>query len=122
MNMAAYTWLYNYENDILFIGNPKLRSSESIEIQDNMHLDIDKNQRLVAIEIWQASRFFKNLGSGNISTKILKEIDRVQVQFKNWRNYFILTLVMYRENKPITEKFTIPSYEGMSPLVQALAS
>ncbi|MDD9953424.1 MAG: DUF2283 domain-containing protein [Candidatus Woesearchaeota archaeon] len=119
----AYTWLYNYEDDILFIGNPKRTSSESIEVQDNFHLDIDKNQQLVAVEIWQASRFFKYLGSGNISTKkLLREIDRVQVHFTNWRNYLILTLVMYKENTAITEKLTIPAYEKMSPLVQALAS
>ena len=50
---------YDYENDILFFKLKGRQYSKSIELLDNLVVDVDKEGFLVAIQMFDASEYLK---------------------------------------------------------------
>ena len=59
--MKKFKSSYNSEDDVLYIYEPKKKSKESIELEEDLVIDIDKNKNLVALQIFYANEFFKAL-------------------------------------------------------------
>ena len=123
-NYKRFKWDYDYSEDILFIYKQNQISKETIEIQDDFHIDIDKDNNIVAIEIWKATKFFKNLGiefeNLRISKKIFKQIEDVRIAFKIHKNIIGLKMVLLINNEEFTNNIGINVYETASPLLQTL--
>jgi len=52
-------WEYDFDGDSIFINDIKdYKYKESIEITDDIILDIDENNEVVALEILDASKIF----------------------------------------------------------------
>jgi uncharacterized protein YuzE len=64
-------WDYDYSNDILFFKVKERAYSYSIELK-NLVMDIDEENFVVGLQIFDASRFF------NLPKEVIREI-------KNWK-------------------------------------
>lgn len=89
---------YDEEEDILFLSKGR-KVKASIDIGDFV-IDIDMNGFVTGIEILNAS---DNL---NISSKMLKELQRVSMSVTYKPNYVYISLIMQFKNKE--KDITIP--------------
>jgi uncharacterized protein YuzE len=108
---------YNAESDILLIHSKKGKSKESIELSEDIIIDIDKNNELVGLEFLYASEFFKALNK-DISKEILQNLDKIKIILNNYRNYLWISLEFNINEEVVKEKlpaFSLAEYE--SPLL-----
>lgn len=116
--MRKFKWSYNLEDDILYIFDPKKKSKESIEVEEDIVIDIDKDNNLVGLEIFYAYDFFKAIDK-NFSKSILNEVGNVDVDFGNYRNFVIIKLLITYNKKVIEEKLPpIPMKRYESPIIK----
>lgn len=109
---SAIEWQYDYVADSLFINVvKKYNYKESVEITDDIILDIDETNRPVALEILDASKVFnlnkihvKQLKSVNAAIKITEETICINAGF-----YFLV----HQKPIPIPLNEEIPNEEGL---------
>ncbi len=114
--------LYDEEGDVLTIYNPKKEVKESIEVSEEIILDVDKNMKLVNLELMDAYKFLHTINS-KISKSILQNIDSVDLDIKNYRNYWIITLIFKHKDQIIMEK--LPAFSSTafkSPLIASASA
>ncbi len=116
--MMRCTWEYDDAEDGLFLSLG--RSNESVELRDGVILDLDKAGKVVGLELFDASRLFKALGSGGVTKKDLQALSEVSVAFTKWRHYFVIEPEL-RGARQLKEKLTIPAADGQSELLAAVA-
>ncbi len=116
--MMRCDWDYDDAEDSLFLSLGK--SSESVELREGVILDLDKAGKVVGLELFDASRLFRALGSGGVTKKDLKTLSEVSVSFTRWRHYFVIELEL-RGARQLKEKLTIPAADGQSELLAAVA-
>lgn len=100
-----FKWSYDQENDVLYVYDHKKMARESIEVEEDIVVDVDKDNNLVGLQIFYAYDLFKAIDK-NFSRKILDEAKEVEVEFSNYRNYVIIKLLI-PFNKTIREE-TLP--------------
>jgi uncharacterized protein YuzE len=90
---------YDYENDILyvFVGN---RAKDSLEI-DNFVIDFSHENKVVGVEIFNASELISKLVLSKISKDMLSNIKEASLSFYQSKElfYIVVGLVMMIENK-----------------------
>lgn len=93
---------YDDENDILVIHESNENVKESLEVSEGIVLDLDKDDRVVGIEIMDASEFF---GSFNpeISKQFLSELDFAKIEYKSFRNQWILLVILQSKGKQFSQ-------------------
>ncbi|MCK5282473.1 MAG: DUF2283 domain-containing protein [Nanoarchaeota archaeon] len=117
-----YKASYDGEGDVLTIYDSDKPVKESIEVTDDLIIDIDKNDQLVNLELIDAYKFL-NTFNGKISKSILDSISEVELEFKNYRNYWFITLSFKHNNHIIIEK--LPAFANTdfkSPLIASAAA
>lgn len=122
MYMARFKADYDEEEDIFYLHSEKQKTKESIEVDEDIVIDIDKNNNLVGVEIFYASKLFNKLNR-KITKKILSETEHIDVEIDKYRNLIIIILAFKVDNKIIKEKlpaFSTAKYE--SPLVASVSS
>ncbi len=108
---------YDLEGDVLTIYQANARVNESIEVAEELVIDLDKDRRIVNLELLDAYKFLHTLNE-SISQEMLLELKEVELQFKNYRNYWIISLAFKHKNQQIVEK--LPAFaqvDYQSPLV-----
>lgn len=85
--------VYDEENDVLSVFNPSCKPQESIEFSENIIFDIDKDSRIVALQILDAREF---LGSMNkiIDQSFLMNLESIELVDREFRNTWFLVLLM----------------------------
>ena len=117
-----YTASYDEEGDVLTIYNPQKQVKESIEVTEDLVIDIDKNNQLVNLELIDAYKFLNTLNK-KISKSMLESISEVELEFKNYRNYWIITMSFKHNNQIISEKLpAFASTDFKSPLIVSAAA
>ncbi len=113
---------YNPESDILSIYNYEQGSpEESVEISEYLVLDIDKNNKIIGIEIFDASEFFGALNK-EVDKKLLENLEEVDIEYKEFRNNWFLTIVLKSKNKVIKQPMPLlRKSEYVSPLIASSA-
>ncbi|MGP8189115.1 MAG: DUF2283 domain-containing protein [Methanobacterium sp.] len=78
-------WEYDFDGDSMFINDIKdYKYKESIEITDDIILDIDENNEVVALEILDASKIF------GIEKKFIRHLVKIEINImSNEENIFI---------------------------------
>ena len=112
-----YKASYDEEGDILTIYTDNKDVKESIEVSENLVLDIDKNKKLINLELIDAYKFLHTLNK-DISKEMLKSIKDIVLEAKKYRNYWIITLMFRYKNQIIREK--LPAFSSTafkSPLI-----
>ncbi|PLW79344.1 hypothetical protein C0585_08005 [Candidatus Woesearchaeota archaeon] len=113
---------YDPDGDILTIYESSKQVKESIEVSEDLIIDMDKNKQLVNLELIDAYKFLHTLNK-EISKKALMEMSEVELEVKNYRNYLIITLEFTYNNKIIKEK--LPAFinsDFKSPLIASTAA
>jgi len=115
--MRKFKWSYSSEDDTLYIFDPKKKFKESIEVDEDIVLDIDKANNLVGIEIFYANQFFKAMDK-NFPEDILDSTKEVNLEFSNYRNYMFIKLLIQYNKKLIEERLPlIPMVKYESPIL-----
>jgi len=94
---------YDEEGDVLTIYDSNAKVSESVEVTEELVIDLDKDRKIVNVELLDAHTFLHMLNE-DISKKMLSGLKEVELQFKNYRNYWIISLIFEYNNRKIEEK------------------
>jgi uncharacterized protein YuzE len=90
---------YDYENDVLyvFVGN---RAKDSLEI-DNFVIDFSNENKVVGVEISNASELISKLVLNKISKDMLSNIKEASLSFYQSKElfYIVVGLALIIENK-----------------------
>lgn len=112
---------YDEEGDVLTIYREEVAVSESVEVTEELVIDLDKDRRIANVELLDAYKFLHTLNE-NITKKMLYSLQEAELQFTNYRNYWIISLVFEHENQRIVEK--LPAFvqaDFQSPLVASVS-
>jgi uncharacterized protein YuzE len=113
---------YDSEEDVLFAHSDKVKTEESVEVLDDIVIDIDKNNNLAGLEIFNASEFFKLLNK-KITKKVLEDMKNVKISIQTYRNYVLIAIGFQIDGKLVEEKLPAVSLkEYESPLVASVAA
>lgn len=122
MNMESkFKADYDSSEDVFYIYSSKSKTKESVEVDEDIVLDLDKDNNLTGVEIMYASKFLNKLNS-KITRKALGDARSIGVEVKRYRNLILITLTFRINNEVIREKlpaFSASRYE--SPLVAEAA-
>src|SRR3989338_10350089 len=110
---------YDGESDVLTIyRDGSVR--ESVEVSEELIIDLDKNKQLVNLELLDAYKFLHTLNE-KITKDMLIDLQEAELQVKNFSNYVIITLAFQHKNQKIEEK--LPAFvhtDFKSPLIAAM--
>lgn len=112
---------YDKDGDVLTIYRENAKVKESIEVSEDLIIDVDKDMQLVNLELIDAYKFLHTLNE-NISKEMLLNIQEVELEAKNYRNYWVITLIFEYQDKVISEK--LPAFASMdfkSPLIASVS-
>lgn len=109
--MKEFKYDYDKENDDLFIYLPNSKSNGAIEI-GNFVFDFDKNENLVAIEVFEASQILSKLISKILE---LAKIKRFFADIINFRNMTLIRIEIETDSGRETINMPIPRINEKSP-------
>ena len=108
---------YDSAEDVLLIYSQGRKVKESIEVTEDLVVDLDQDNNISAIELFDAYQFLHALNS-KISKEMLSEAQEVELKLARYRNYWIVTIFLKCNGQIIEEKlpaFSTLEYE--SPLL-----
>jgi uncharacterized protein YuzE len=94
---------YDEENDILAIYSSQRKVKESLEVSENIVVDLDKDEKINGIEIMDAGEFFGSFNS-KINKDFLSKLESAKIEYKSFRNQWILLVIL----KANGEQFSQP--------------
>jgi len=109
--MKDFKFSYDKDNDDLFIYLPESKSAGSVEI-GNFVFDFDKDERLVAIQIIEASKVLSKLVSKILELSKIKELKADIISF---RNMAMIRIEITTDSAKETANITIPRIKEQSP-------
>jgi len=113
----AIKFNYDYEDDILTIYDNENPPSETIEFSEFLNIDIDNKKQVVGLEIFYASEFFSALNK-IVTKSLLKSLEDVSVECKNYRNNWLLVLILENNGEKIRLQLPpLRKSEYTSPLI-----
>lgn len=109
---------YSQRTDVLSIYNYIIsKPSETVQFSEYLNIDIDKNNKIVGLEIFDASEF---LGAFNeeVDKEFLQDLKEVEIQQKEIRNNWFLVIV-FKSDKKVVKQIMPPlrKTEYISPLL-----
>ena len=114
-----YKFHYDEENDILAIYKSERKVEESVEVSENVIIDLDKDERINGIEIMDASEF---LGAFNpeMDKKFLSDIEHAGIEYKSFRNQWIILISLKSKGKQFVQPMPpLRKSEYKSPIILA---
>lgn len=112
-----YKYHYDGEYDVLAVYANERNVEESLEISENVVLDLDKNGRVNGIEIMDASEFLGAFNP-NINKKFLLNLDFAGIECKSYRNQWIIVVVVRSEGKQFSQPMPpLRKSEYVSPIL-----
>ncbi|MDD5086675.1 MAG: DUF2283 domain-containing protein [Candidatus Nanoarchaeia archaeon] len=119
MKKIRFNFDYDFENDSLFLFDPKSKSKASIELDDFI-IDFNSHKEVSAIELLNASSFFKgiDLQGKTIDKELLKDIQDCKIELTPKSNFTIIKfLLLFKSKKLLTTPVFIPTIKESSPAV-----
>jgi len=117
INKMKFKFHYNKEDDILSIYT-EIPPKETIEFSEFLNIDIDKDKRVVGLEIFEASKFF-SIRNNQITKSFLENIKEISVEYNEWRNSWFIDIILIDENNKTIRQSMPPlrKSEYASPLI-----
>ena len=108
---------YDKEDDILSIYTD-VAPIETVEFSEFLNIDIDSNQGIVGLEIFEVSKFFK-IQNTNITPSFLENIKEISIEYNEWRNSWFIDLILTDKNNNSIRQSMPPlrKSEYKSPLI-----
>src|SRR3989338_1311173 len=94
---------YDAEGDVLTVYREGSKVKESIEVSEDLVIDVDKERQLINLELIDAYKFLHTLNE-KISKEMLLSIEEVELEAKSYRNYWVITLFFKHNQEIIMEK------------------
>ncbi|MEK6932954.1 MAG: DUF2283 domain-containing protein [Nanoarchaeota archaeon] len=114
-----YEYDYDDENDILYIYNSIGDVEESVQISEDIVIDLDNKEKIRGIEIFYASEFFGAFNN-EINKHFLKNLEEASLEYKEFRNQWFIIVILKSENKKIIQPMPpLRKSEYISPLMIA---
>jgi uncharacterized protein YuzE len=107
---------YDEENDILYVYSGE-KAKDSLEI-DNFVLDISADNKVVAVEIFNASVFISKLSGIKISKKILSTIKNAVMSFYSSKELFYVFIILPIKINRIERKINLQIPAPTSVMVE----
>lgn len=118
--MKNFEFDYDKEYDVLYIYKSERDVEESIEISEDVVLDLDKEGRVNGIEIFYASEFF-NAFNKEIDKEFLSDLKEANFEYQSFRNqWFIVVGLWARGIKIIQPMPPLRKSEYVSPLIASV--
>jgi uncharacterized protein YuzE len=83
---------YDEENDILYVYSGE-KAKDSLEI-DNFVIDISADNKIVAVEIFNASVFASRLSSSKINKEILSNVKNAEMSIYQSKELFYVFIIL----------------------------
>ena len=99
---SKFKFDYDNEYDILYIYNAKRDVEESIEVSEDVVLDLDKDGRINGIEIYYASEFFR-IFNHLIDRNYLNNLQDAYWEYKEFRNRWFVVVILKSNNQIIRQ-------------------
>jgi len=113
--MTRFNFDYDSENDDLFIYRFRKKSKYSIEFSRDIILDFDENNKLVGIELLEATKTLAMLSGKDPEwiSKLLKDLKTCQLSYKTGSGKFVfsITLLAKRKIEATTVNLAVPEPE-----------
>ena len=115
----SYKSHYDEEHDVLAIYKSDRKVEESVEISENVIIDLDKNEQINGIEIMDASEFL-GVFNPEIDKKFLSGIEHARMEYKSFRNQWIILIALKSKGKQFVQPMPpLRKSEYKSPLILA---
>ena len=115
--MDKYRFDYDDEDDVLYIRNSGREVEESVEFSEDIVLDLDKEGRVIGVEIFYASEFL-NLFNREIDKDFLMNLKEARIEYKDFRNMWFIVLVLRSDKGEISQPLPpLKKSEYVSPLI-----
>jgi uncharacterized protein YuzE len=113
-----YDFEYDGESDVLSIYNyEKSHPEESVEINEYIVMDIDKNNKIIGLEIFDASAFFGAFNK-EVDKKFLSNLKEIMIEQKEMRNNWFLVIALNSGNSVVYQPMPpLRKSEYISPLI-----
>tara|TARA_Y100000310_G_C20278281_1_gene621347 strand:- start:43 stop:405 length:363 start_codon:yes stop_codon:yes gene_type:complete len=105
MNRKTFKVSYDKESDIIAFYNMGNNVSESIEISEGVILDIDKEGKILALELFDALDFFSSMNS-EITKEFLSNIKSAELRINKFKENSFISI--HFENNEQKIKETLP--------------
>ena len=113
----AFKFHYDSENDILYICNAEKKVEESVEFSEDIILDLDKEGKVIGVELFYASELFKPFNKG-INREFLMKLEDAGLEYKDFRNMWFVILLLKSDSKQISQPLPpLRKSEYTSPLI-----
>jgi len=108
---------YSAEDDVLTIYSD-IAPSETIEFTEFMNIDINKERKIVGLEIFDALEFLVKQNK-EITKQFLSNLISINVKYDEWRNSWFISLELTDKNNNIIVQKLPPlkKSEYVSPLI-----
>lgn len=114
--MKEYRFNYDSEDDVLYIQNAVKDVEESVEFSEDIIIDLDKQGRVIGVEIFYACEFF-SLFNKEINKEFLENLQDASLEYKEYRNMWFIVLLLKSQNKQIAQPLPpLRKSEYISPL------
>jgi len=108
---------YDYEDDVLSIYNYESPPKESVEVSEDIIIDLDKDDKVIGIEIFYASEFF-NAFNKRIDKEFLKSLESASLEYKEFRNNWYIVVTLKSKDTIISQPMPpLRKSEYISPLI-----
>lgn len=109
---------YSSRSDVLSIYNYSIsKPSETVQFSEYLNIDIDKDNKIIGLEIFDASEFFGTFNE-EVDKEFLENLKEVEMEQKEIRNNWFLVIVFKSENKVVKQIMPpLRKSEYVSPLL-----
>ena len=115
--MDEYKFDYSVEDDVLYIQNAVKEVEESVEFSKDIVLDLDKEGRVIGVEIFYASEFL-GLFNNEINKEFLDSLKEAYIEYKDFRNIWFIILRLESKDRKISQPLPpLQKSEYISPLI-----
>jgi uncharacterized protein YuzE len=113
----GFRFHYDEEHDVLHIRNVDEEVEESVEFSEEIILDLNKERKVVGIEIFYVSELFSAFNK-EIDKKFLSNLGEAKLEYKDFRNMWFIVLVLKSGSKQISQALPpLRKSEYTSPLI-----
>jgi uncharacterized protein YuzE len=116
-NKMKLKFHYDGEDDVLSIYTG-IAPKETIEFSEFLNIDVDKDYKIVGLEIFEASKFF-GMRDTKINKEFLKSIKEVSIEYHELRNMWFIDVIFIDKNNNMVKQAIPPlsKQEYKSPLI-----
>ena len=105
MNKKNFKVSYDEDSDIIAFYNMGNNVSQSIEISEGVILDIDKEGKILALELFDALEFFSSMNS-KITKEFLSNIKSAELRINKFKDNSFISIHFEHNEQKIKE--TLP--------------